>query len=72
MMAEQLCLSTKTVANYVSAVMLKLGAVNREEAAQKIGRRGGQRLEQCRPPAHSTTGTSGNAGPGAIVPSCGP
>ena len=36
MIAEQLCLSTKTVANYVSAVMLKLGAANRDEAARAI------------------------------------
>jgi DNA-binding NarL/FixJ family response regulator len=36
MIAEQLCLSTKTVANYVSAVMLKLGAANRDEAARTI------------------------------------
>jgi DNA-binding NarL/FixJ family response regulator len=36
MIAEQLCLSTKTVANYVSAVMLKLGAANRDEAARRI------------------------------------
>ena len=36
MMAERLYLSTKTVANYVSAVMLKLGAANREEAARMV------------------------------------
>lgn len=36
MIAEQLCLSTKTVANYVSTVMLKLGAANRDEAARTI------------------------------------
>jgi DNA-binding NarL/FixJ family response regulator len=36
MIAEQLCLSTKTVANYVSAVMLKLGAANRDDAARTI------------------------------------
>lgn len=36
MIAERLCLSTKTVANYVSAVMLKLGAANRDEAARTI------------------------------------
>ena len=36
MIAEQLCLSIKTVANYVSAVMLKLGAANRDEAARTI------------------------------------
>lgn len=34
MIAERLCLSTKTVANYVSAVILKLGAADREEAAR--------------------------------------
>jgi DNA-binding NarL/FixJ family response regulator len=36
MIAERLSLSTKTVANYVSAVMLKLGAANRDEAARTI------------------------------------
>ena len=36
MMAERLCLSTKTVANYVSVVMLKLGAASRDEAARKV------------------------------------
>lgn len=36
MMAERLCLSTKTVANYVSAVMLKLGATNRDQAARIV------------------------------------
>lgn len=36
MMAERLCLSTKTVANYVSAVMLKLGAADRDEAARVV------------------------------------
>lgn len=36
MMAERLCLSTKTVANYVSVVMLKLGAPSRDEAARIV------------------------------------
>ena len=36
MIAERLCLSTKTVANYVSAVMLKLGAADRDEAARIV------------------------------------
>ena len=36
MIAERLCLSRKTVANYVSAVMLKLGADSREEAARVV------------------------------------
>jgi DNA-binding NarL/FixJ family response regulator len=36
MIAERLCLSTKTVANYVSAVMLKLGAAHRDEAARIV------------------------------------
>ena len=34
--AERLCLSTKTVANYVSTVMLKLGAADRGDAARKV------------------------------------
>lgn len=36
MIAERLCLSTKTVANYVSTVVLKLGAGDREEAARLV------------------------------------
>ncbi|MEJ7773136.1 MAG: response regulator transcription factor [Geodermatophilaceae bacterium] len=36
MIAERLCLSTKTVANYVSAVILKLGAADRAEAARIV------------------------------------
>ncbi len=36
MIAERLCLSTKTVANYVSAVMLKLRAADRDEAARIV------------------------------------
>ncbi|HET6530359.1 MAG TPA: response regulator transcription factor [Actinoplanes sp.] len=36
MIAHQLCLSTKTVANYVSTVVLKLGAADRDDAARKI------------------------------------
>jgi DNA-binding NarL/FixJ family response regulator len=36
MIAERLCLSTKTVANYVSTVLLKIGATNREEAARMV------------------------------------
>ena len=36
MIAERLCLSTKTVANYVSTVMLKLGAADRAEAARIV------------------------------------
>ena len=36
MMAERLSLSTKTVANYVSALMLKIGAADRDEAAQLV------------------------------------
>ncbi len=36
MIAERLCLSTKTVANYVSTVMLKLRAANRDEAARIV------------------------------------
>jgi DNA-binding NarL/FixJ family response regulator len=36
MIAERLSLSTKTVANYVSAVILKLGAADRDEAAQVV------------------------------------
>jgi DNA-binding NarL/FixJ family response regulator len=36
MMAERLSLSTTTVANYVSAVMLKLGAADRDEAARIV------------------------------------
>ena len=36
MMAERLCLSTKTIANYVSTVMLKLGAADRDEAARRV------------------------------------
>ncbi len=34
--AEQLYLSTKTVANYVSTVKLKLGADDRAEAARIV------------------------------------
>jgi len=34
--AEQLYLSTKTVANYVSTVMLKLGADDRTDAARIV------------------------------------
>ena len=34
MIAERLSLSTKTVANYVSAVILKLGATDRDDAAR--------------------------------------
>ena len=34
MIAQRLCLSRKTVANYVSSVLLKLGAADREEAAR--------------------------------------
>ena len=36
MIAERLSLSTKTVANYVSAVILKLGATDRDEAARIV------------------------------------
>jgi DNA-binding NarL/FixJ family response regulator len=36
MIAERLCLSTKTVANYVSTVMLKLGAADRGEATRIV------------------------------------
>jgi DNA-binding NarL/FixJ family response regulator len=36
MIAERLCLSTKTVANYVSTVMLKLGAADRGEASRIV------------------------------------
>jgi DNA-binding NarL/FixJ family response regulator len=36
MIAERLCLSTKTVANYVSAVILKLGAADRDQAARIV------------------------------------
>lgn len=36
MIAQRLCLSTKTVANYVSAVMLKLGAADRDDAARMV------------------------------------
>ncbi len=36
MIAERLCLSTKTVANYGSTVMLKLRAANRDEAARIV------------------------------------
>lgn len=36
MIAEQLCLSPKTVANYVSTMILKLGAANRDDAARTI------------------------------------
>jgi DNA-binding NarL/FixJ family response regulator len=36
MIADRLCLSTKTVANYVSAVMLKLGATDREDPARIV------------------------------------
>ena len=36
MIAERLCLSTKTVANYVSGVTLKLGAADRDEAARTV------------------------------------
>ncbi len=36
MIAERLCLSTKTVANYVSAVMLKLRVADRAEAARIV------------------------------------
>lgn len=36
MIAERLCLSTKTVANYVSTLMLKLGAADRGEAARIV------------------------------------
>ena len=36
MIAERLSLSTKTVANYVSAVILKLGAQDRDEAARIV------------------------------------
>ena len=36
MIAERLCLSTKTVANYVSAVVLKLGVSSRDEAAAMV------------------------------------
>jgi DNA-binding NarL/FixJ family response regulator len=36
MIAERLCLSTKTVANYVSTFMLKLGAADRGEAARIV------------------------------------
>ena len=39
MIAERLCLSTKTVANYVSSVMLKLGAADRGDAARLIRER---------------------------------
>ena len=36
MIAKQLSLSTKTVANYVSAVILKLGAADRDHAARLV------------------------------------
>jgi DNA-binding NarL/FixJ family response regulator len=36
MIAERLCLTTKTVANYVSTVILKLGAADRDEAARIV------------------------------------
>lgn len=36
MIAERLCLSRKTVANYVSNVLLRLGAADRHEAARMV------------------------------------
>jgi DNA-binding NarL/FixJ family response regulator len=36
MIAERLSLSTKTVANYVSTVMLKLGAADRAETTRIV------------------------------------
>jgi len=36
MIADQLCVSSKTVANYVSAVLLKLGAADRDDAARMV------------------------------------
>lgn len=36
MIAKRLSLSTKTVANYVSAVMLRLGAADRDEVARMV------------------------------------
>ncbi|QIK65974.1 response regulator transcription factor [Nocardioides sp. HDW12B] len=39
--AARLCLSRKTVANYVSTVLLKLGAATRDEAAREVRRLSG-------------------------------
>ena len=36
MIADRLCLSTKTGADYVSSILLKLGARDREDAPRRI------------------------------------